>query len=488
MTIDYKKLGLRVGLEIHHELDMKEKLFCSCPTLLKTKEKPDFILERFQRPVAGETGEIDIAAIEEIKKERKIIYEVYDDCDCLIDTDEEPPHEPNKEALRIALTITTIFNCNIVDEIHVMRKTIIDGRLPSGFQRTMLIGTNGWIDTNQGKVEIEAVSLEEDSGRLIKKDNNSVTFRLDRLGIPEVEIGTGQGIVSPEHAKEVAEKIGNIVRSTGKAKIREGSVRQDVNISIKGGDRVEIKHVPSLSLIPIVIEKEIERQLSLIKDEKKVRRDVRRVLEDGSTEFLRSLPGAARMYPETDVIPIKTSELLKDIKKRLPETWDQKIKRYRKSGLSNELAEQVVKSDYAVLFETIVKKTKINPNIIANVFVNTLKDLKKRENIPVENLEDKDFEELFELLWEGKIVKESIPDVLTFRIKNPSVKMKDVIKKLGLETLSEEELTKIVKDAIKENKNQPLNKIIGIVMSKVRGKVNSQVVVEIVKKEFEKVY
>ncbi|MBL7169576.1 MAG: Glu-tRNA(Gln) amidotransferase GatDE subunit E, partial [Candidatus Aenigmarchaeota archaeon] len=248
--MNYKKIGLRVGLEIHHELDTKEKLFCSCPTLLKTKEKPDFILERYQIPVAGETGEIDVAALEEMKKKKKIIYEVYDDCNCLVETDEEPPHELNQEALKIALTIAQMFHCKIVDEIQVMRKTIVDGSLPSGFQRTMLIGTNGWVETEQGRIEIEAITLEEDSGRLIRKDKNSVTFRLDRLGTPEVEIGTGKGIVSPEHAKEVAKTIGDIIRSTGKAKIREGSVRQDVNISIKGGDRVEVKHVPSLSLIP----------------------------------------------------------------------------------------------------------------------------------------------------------------------------------------------------------------------------------------------
>ncbi len=486
--MDYKKVGLRVGLEIHHELDTKEKLFCSCPTLLKTKEKPDLILERFQRPVAGETGEIDIAAIEQMKKRVKIIYEVYDDCDCLIDTDEEPPHEPNNEAIKVALTIATLFNCKIVDEIHVMRKTIIDGSLPSGFQRTMLLGTNGWMDTNQGKVEIEAVSLEEDSARLINKEKNSVTFRLDRLGIPEVEVGTGKGIVSPDHAKEVALKIGNIIRSTGKAKIREGSVRQDVNISIKGGDRVEVKHVPSLSLIPIVIEKEIERQLSLIKSRGKVTRDVRKILEDGSTEFLRPLPGSARMYPETDVIPIKTSELLKEVKKRLPETWDRKIQRYNKLGLSNELGKQIVKSDYVDLFETTVKKTKIKPNIIANVFVNTLKNLKKREKIPVENLKDNDFEELFEFLVNGKIVKESIPDILSYKAKNPNMKIIEIVKKLGLETMAKEELLKIVKDVLRKNKDQPINKTIGIVMRRVRGKARSEDVVKMVKKEVEKIY
>jgi len=480
--MDYKKLGLRVGLEIHHELDTKEKLFCSCPTLLKTKEKPDLILERFQRPVAGETGEIDVAAIEEMKKKVRIIYEVYDDCDCLIDTDEEPPHEPNEETIKIALAIATLFNCEIVDEIHIMRKTIIDGSLPSGFQRTMLIGTNGWMDTSQGKVDIEAVSLEEDSGRIIKKDKSSVTFRLDRLGIPEVEIGTGE-IISPEHAREVALKIGNIIRSTGKAKIREGSVRQDVNVSIKRGDRTEIKHVPSLSLIPVVIEKEIERQLNLIKNGKRVTKDVRRVLEDGSTEFLRPLPGAARMYPETDVIPIKTSGLLKEVKKRLPETWDQRIKRYRKSGLSSDLAKQILRSDYLELFERMVKKFRVNPSIIANVFVSTLKDLKKRENIPIEDLTDGDFEKLFGLLEKEKILKEAIPDILKHRVKYPDVPIIKSVKKLGLETITESELEKIVKEAIRKNKGKPTGKIIGIVMSQVRGRVNSEDVVLLVKKE-----
>ena len=481
--MDYRKIGLRVGLEIHHELDTKEKLFCSCPTLLKTKEKPDLILERFQIPVAGETGEIDVAALEEVKKKKKIIYEVYDDCNCLVDIDEEPPHEPNREAIKIALTIATLFNCKIVDEIHVMRKTIIDGSLPSGFQRTMLIGTNGWIDTSQGRVEIESVSLEEDSGRLIKKDKNSVTFRLDRLGIPEVEIATGKGIVSPEHAKEVALKIGTIIRSTGKAKIREGSVRQDVNVSIKGGDRVEIKHVPSLSLIPTVIEKEIERQQRLIKDEKKVTRDVRRVLPDGSTEFLRPLPGAARMYPETDVIPIKTSELLREVKKQLPETWDQKIKRYKKLGLSNELAKQIVKSDYLELFEKLTKKTKLNPNTIANVFVNTLKDLEKREKIPVKKLKNEDFVELFDLLEKRKIVKESIPDILKYKAEHTEVSMNNIIKKLGLEILPRKELRKIVREIIEKNRSKPEKKIIGIVMSRVRGKVRIKEVIETVKEE-----
>ncbi len=473
--MDYKKLGLRVGLEIHHELNTKSKLFCSCPTLLKTNEKPDFILERYQISVAGETGEIDVAAIEEMKKNKKIIYEVYDDCDCLVDTDCEPPHRISQEALKIALIIAELFHCKIVDEIQVMRKTIVDGSLPSGFQRTMLIGVNGWVETNQGRVEIEAITLEEDSGRLIKKDDSSVTFRLDRLGTPEVEIGTGKGIVSPEHAKEVAKTIGNIIRSTGKAKIREGSVRQDVNISIKNGDRVEVKHVPSLSLIPTVIEKEIRRQEELIKQNKKVSRDVRRVLIDGSTKFLRPIPGAARMYPETDVVPIETKELMKEVKNNMPKTLDEKMEKYKKLGLSKDLASQIADSGYSQLIDKFIKNFKINPKIVVGVFVSTLKELKRNENLDVSKLSEKDFEELFGLLSQGKIVKESIGDLLKDKIKTGKFTITDFI--------SENELRKIIKEIVSKNKDAPKGKIIGFVMSEVRGKADPKDVMRIIDEE-----
>lgn len=479
--MDYKEIGLRVGLEIHHSLDTDEKLFCSCPTLLKIKEKPDFILERRQIPVAGETGEIDIAAVEEIRKKKRIFYEVYEDCDCLVDTDEEPPHEVNSEALRTALIISELFNCKVVGEIQVMRKTIVDGSLPSGFQRTMLIGTDGWVETDKGRVEIEAISLEEDSGRLIKKNKDSVTFRLDRLGTPEVEVGTGRGIVSPEHAREAAKKIGNIIRSTGKAKIRQGSVRQDVNVSIKDGDRVEAKLVPSLSLIPVVIEKEIKRQQKLISEDKKVSRDVRRVLPDGSTEFLRPLPGASRMYPETDVIPIRTKELLDDVREHLPETFSEKIKKYQKLGLSESLAKQVVNSDYIKWLEKFVNKTDIDPTLIANIFTNTLSYLES-EGLNISELTSEDFRELFDLISSGGVMKESINDVLKIKLKE-GLSIKQSVEKLGMGTISEDELRKLVREIISKNPKSPKGKIIGFVMVKVRGKVDPKEVIRIVGEE-----
>ncbi|MHA1828063.1 MAG: Glu-tRNA(Gln) amidotransferase subunit GatE, partial [Candidatus Heimdallarchaeaceae archaeon] len=149
---------------------------------------------------------------------------------------------------------------------------------------------------------------------------------------------------------------------------------------------------------------------------------------------------------------------------------------------------QILRSDYLDLFERIIKKYRVSPSIIANVFVNTLKDLRKRENIPVERLEDEDFEEVFELLSKRKIVKESIPDILSYKAKNPEMKIGEIVKKLDLEILTKDELLTIIKKIIEKNRDQPVNKIIGIVMSRVRGKARSEDVVNIVKKEMRKIY
>jgi glutamyl-tRNA(Gln) amidotransferase subunit E len=310
---------------------------------------------------------------------------------------------------------------------------------------------------------------------------------LNRLGIPLVEIGTGLLIgYSPEEIQDIAHFIGMIFRSTGKVKRGIGTIRQDVNVSIKGGERVEIKGVQELGLLSKVIELEVQRQLSLPKVEK----ETRATLPDGTTKFTRPLPGAARMYPETDIPPVKIEKtLIQRIKKNLPEPWTKKLTRFKEElKLSDELANQIIRSDHLDLFESLIKKFKVSPSVIANVFVSTLKDLKKRENIIVENLTDKDFEELFELLDSDKLVKESIPDILYCKAKNPEIAITEIIKKIGLEVMTEEELTKIVKDVLEKNKGQPLNKIIGIVMSKVRGKIRSEEVIETVKKEFEKIY
>lgn len=268
-TLEYEKLKLRVGMEIHQQLDTK-KLFCRCPSIIRDDE-PDIRIERYQRAVASELGEFDPAALHEFLKKRKLIYEAYSDTNCLVELDEEPPHFPNREALEIALKAALMLNAKIVDEIHVMRKTVIDGSNTSGFQRTMLIALNGFLETSQGKIGIPTICLEEDAARKIAEKEGEVIYRLDRLGIPLIEISTTSEIKSPEQAREVAEKIGTILRLIGKVRRGIGTIRQDVNISIDKGNRVEIKGVQNLRLIPKVIKEEVKRQLKLIEVREKLR-------------------------------------------------------------------------------------------------------------------------------------------------------------------------------------------------------------------------
>jgi len=484
--IDYKKIGLKCGLEIHRQLDTKHKLFCGCSTGMRERK---FIttLKRKQHPVASELGKVDIAAQYEFLRDRNFYYQVFPNEDCLVECDEEPIHQLNQEALEIALQIALLLNCTIPGEIHIMRKTVIDGSNISAFQRTMVVGLDGFLVYKGRKIEIIHVSLEEDAAAIVEEKQGNVTYRLNRLGIPLVEIGTGLLIgYMPEEIQDIAGLIGMICRSIRKVKRGIGTVRQDVNVSIKGGERVEIKGIQELRLLSKVIELEVKRQLSL----PKVKEETRSVNPDGTTKYTRPLPGAARLYPETDIPPIPIEKKrIKKIKKELPEPWTKKVFRLKKElKLSNELANQILRSDYLDLFEKLTKKFRIQPSIIANVFSSTIKDLKKRENIPVENLEDNYFEELFKFLVKGKIVKESIPDILSYKAKNPKMKMTEVVKKLKLETVTKEELLKIVKDVLRKNKDKPITKIIGIVMSRVRGKAKSEDVVKIVKKEVQKIY
>ena len=199
MEINYEALGFKCGLEIHQQLEGK-KLFCNCLTLNSDKE-PNVKVERKLRAVAGETGEIDIAAQHEMSKNRRFVYESSSEDTCLVEYDEEPPHGLNKEALETALKVALLLNAKIVDEIQVMRITVIDGSSVSGFQRTALIAMDGFIETSHGKVSIPTICLEEEAAQKIWEGKDFVKYRLDRLGIPLVEIATGTEIKNPEHAK-----------------------------------------------------------------------------------------------------------------------------------------------------------------------------------------------------------------------------------------------------------------------------------------------
>ncbi|RLE48773.1 MAG: Glu-tRNA(Gln) amidotransferase GatDE subunit E, partial [Candidatus Methanomethylicota archaeon] len=239
-ALDYRSLGLRVGLEIHQQLNTKHKLFCECPTSMRD-ESPHYEVQRKLRPTQSELGEIDIAAQFEFKKGKWFIYEGYEDSVCLVELDEEPPHPLNQEALDVALQVALMLNMTPVDEVHVMRKIVIDGSNTCGFQRTARVAMNGWIDDEEGRVRILTLSLEEDAARKIIEDDKSIRYRLDRLGIPLIEIATGPDIHSPEQAKRVALRIGQLLRATRKVKRGIGTIRQDLNISISGGARIEVK-------------------------------------------------------------------------------------------------------------------------------------------------------------------------------------------------------------------------------------------------------
>jgi glutamyl-tRNA(Gln) amidotransferase subunit E len=252
--------GLKVGLEIHQQLDTG-KLFCRCRCELSEDEAARFV--RRLRPKRSEMGELDGAAILEASKDLEFEY-IASKGTCLVEADEEPPHEINPEAVRAALTTAAMLDARPVDEIHVMRKIVIDGSNTSGFQRTALIAANGKLAVNGKSIGIQSICLEEDAARKIRATGSMVTYRLDRLGIPLIEIATDPSVSSPEEAREVALAIGMLLRATRKVKRGIGSIREDLNISIPGGARVEIKGVQELGAIERYVNEETERQQRLI--------------------------------------------------------------------------------------------------------------------------------------------------------------------------------------------------------------------------------
>ncbi|MGC8563813.1 MAG: Glu-tRNA(Gln) amidotransferase subunit GatE [Fervidicoccaceae archaeon] len=268
---DWKKLGLRVGLEIHQQLKTSKKLFCNCPVTLVEGGMED-VFERSLRPTRSELGEVDIAAYFEWQKGRIYEYHAPREASCLVEADEEPPHMLNREAVEIALGIGMAMNSNPVDEIHVMRKIVIDGSNTTGFQRTALVALGGEINVNGKKIGIQTICVEEDAARKGEDRDRVSSYILDRLGIPLIEISTAPDIQSPEEASEVASWIGTLLRLTGKVRRGIGTIRQDLNISIAGGEKVEIKGVQELDLLPKAVALEAMRQKRLLELREELRR------------------------------------------------------------------------------------------------------------------------------------------------------------------------------------------------------------------------
>ena len=268
----YRELGLRCGLEIHQQLLTEKKLFCRCHAVLH-RDKPSAVILRHMRPTLSELGEYDGTALMEFKTKKNVIYQLYNDTVCTYEMDDTPPFHLNHQALDIALEIALLLNYSIVDEIHVSRKQYLDGSIPTGFQRTGIVGVEGWIPYKDRKIHLIQLGLEEDACREISDVGHQIVFKTDRLSIPLVEVVTHPDIQTPTEAGEVARLLGRLLRSTGKVRRGLGSVRQDINVSINGGTRVELKGVSKLQYISQAVAHEARRQQALlhIRDELRLR-------------------------------------------------------------------------------------------------------------------------------------------------------------------------------------------------------------------------
>jgi glutamyl-tRNA(Gln) amidotransferase subunit E len=605
---NYPEIGLKIGIEIHQQLK-GTKLYCRCPTNMTIAR--DFSVKRKMRLSKGEMGKVDAAAAQEIAKDKKFLYTGSIDHNCLVDLDESPPQPISQSALRTVLQVTKIVGATCVDVAQVMRKLIVNGSTTSGFQRTTLIAGGGILHSSEGQVRIPTIIIEEDSAQKLESSNTEVEYSLDRLGIPLIEMTTEPDIRTPEQAKEVAEKIGMILRSTGGVRRGLGTIRQDVNISIAGGARIEIKGAQDLRMIPEYVRQEIKRQQELIalkkmyttlkikpckpvdvsalfagstskvlrsaldtggvvlamkiesisgllghelqtkrrlgtelanyakvkdgvrglfhsdelpaygvtqsevnslkshlncgrKDgfvmvaaeswrarramttitarleqiKKGVPKEVRNALPTGATEYLRPLPGAARMYPETDIpfIPLP-KELIDGIE--IPELISDKVHRFIALGLSRDLATLVAKSESADHFEADVKKfKKLKPSYIAELRFGVAKQVKKAHKVDI-NPSNEDFTELFKALAKDKIAKDSILSIL-----KECKPIKSIIKNFYV--LEEKEVRAEIKKILKANKDAPTNQLMGKVMGALRGKAPGKLISSIVRELLQK--
>ena len=470
--MDYNKIGFKAGIEIHQQLSGK-KLFCNCPAL-NSDAKPNLKAERQLRAVVGETGEVDVAAAYEMSKGKKFVYVSNSEDTCSIDYDEEPPRNVNEHQLHTAIIACKLINADIVDEIQVMRKIVVDGSNVAGFQRTMLVGRNGWIETSKGRVGIPIILLEEEAAQKLKSSDNSVKYKLGRLGMAMLEIATDASLKDPEHVKEVAKQIGMILRSTERVKRGIGTIRQDVNVSIKKGDRVEIKGFQDLKSIPKVIAKEIERQQKLVEEGKEVKREVRKAEPDFTTSFTRPMPGGARLYPETDILPIRiTEEMIAKIK--LPELLTEKsLKLEKEFGINDVLAREVLKQK--IDLGKYTKRFKLKAEFIANVLVNIPKDIKSRLGIDSSKLKEADFIEVLEKLDADEISKDAVVTILSMKCSGKKVDYSK-FKKADSNVLE-----KGIAEIVKSKPGLNPGTYMGLIMAKFKGQVEGKQAMQILKK------
>lgn len=607
-----KDIGLKVGLEIHQQLDTQRKLFCHCPTELQI-DPPQYEIKRNLRPSFSEKGKIDQAALAEVKKGFSFVYQGYDTT-CLVELDEEPPHPISTEAVDIGIEVALLLNAHIVDEIHTMRKIVIDGSNTSGFQRTVLLGTSGILKIEGKTYGILSICLEEDAARIVETRGDKKVYRLDRLGIPLIEIATDPDIKSPEEARDIALAVGQILRATKKVKRGLGTIREDLNISVKEGARCEIKGVQGLDLIPVYIEREAERQVNLIKiknelvergasvrdkmydvsscfkdtnakiiknvlkkkgcvlavvlpgfsglvgkeiqpdrrlgtefsdrakivgvggifhsdelpkygitekevcavektvdktkndavvlvaDQKEIAEnalkeviirakealqgvpeETRQPLPDGNTRYARPLPGAERMYPETDIPSLViNAEHIKKISEILPELPHVKLQRFiTEYGLTSQHAVKIATSGYEDLFEESQEY-----GLKSTLFIRVIDILKNLERSGQYIQNEDQLRICLKMLAKNKIVKEALDDIL------PQLAEGKSMDELEVETVTRKDVESVIKDVvanniplIKEKGMRAVAPLMGKCMKELRGKADGKLVNDLLKKE-----
>lgn len=460
--MDYSKIGLKAGVEIHQQLDTG-KLFCACPGYLRSEE-PHFTVMRRLHAVAGEMGEVDAAVAHEATLGRAFEYQGYHDTTCLVELDEGPPNFVNEAALDEALKIALLLHCEVYPVTQVMRKTVIDGSNTSGFQRTVLLAHDGYVETSFGKVKIDTLCLEEDAARIVSRDGAMAVYRLDRLGISLVEIATAPVLDTPEKIKETALKIGEILRAC-KVKRGIGTIRQDVNISIKGHDRVEVKGFQDPAMMIETVDKEIMRQQMELKEGKKVGA-VRNALPSGATEFLRPMPGKARMYPETDLPLLKIGrERLNLLKKILPQLRTEIRDELKKEGLSDELIGLVL-DGHVDEFQTLIKIDGKDANLVAKMVVLWRQEFAtklKKSFAEIESvLSERVLEQVLEAFVAGTISEGDIKGVLWKIVTG--TKIEDALK---VEKVDDHALEEQISAIIKEKPGMRANAYMGMVIAKI---------------------
>jgi glutamyl-tRNA(Gln) amidotransferase subunit E len=268
---DYAEVGFRSGLEIHQQLLTAKKLFCRCPAG-RYSDKYDAEILRHMRPTLSELGEYDGTALMEFKTKKEIIYRINRETVCTYEMDDTPPFMIDEEALDEALGVAMLYNLALVDELHIARKQYLDGSIPTGFQRTTIVGVTGWIPYKDRRISIVQLGLEEDACREVSDVGHRRVYLTDRLGMPLIETVTGPDMRTPPEVADVAQILRRLVRSTGNVRTGMGAAREDVNVSVRGGTRVEIKGVPRIPRIPLLTYHEAMRQWNLLRLREELRR------------------------------------------------------------------------------------------------------------------------------------------------------------------------------------------------------------------------